>query len=97
MIGRNNTTWYQFTQDFLARFGKVDTELVFDKFKKLQQTTAVEAYFDECEKCRGQLLLKILSLTIEYFLENFILRKRFTSGYQRHVKVARTNFSGTGT
>lgn len=72
MIGRINVTWNQFSQAFVARFGEVDTELVFDKFKKLQQTTTVEAYFDEFEKCRGQLLMKIPSLTTEYFLENFI-------------------------
>lgn len=56
----------------MARFGEIDTELVFDRFKKLQQVTTVEAYFDEFEKCRGQLLMKIPSLTAEYFLENFI-------------------------
>lgn len=45
---------------------------MFDKFKKLQQVSTVEAYFDDFEKCRGQLLMKIPSLTTEYFLENFI-------------------------
>lgn len=62
-------TWHQFTQAFLARFEEVETELVFDRFKKLQQNTTVEVYFDEFEKCRGQLLSKIPSLTLEYFLE----------------------------
>ena len=72
MIGRHNATWGQFTRAFLARFGEADTELVFDKFKKLQQVSTVEAYFDDFEKCRGQLLMKIPGLTNEYFLENFI-------------------------
>lgn len=72
MVGKNKVSWQQFTQAFLARFGELETELVFDKFKKLQQTTTVEAYFDEFEKCRGQLLSKIPSLTQEYFLENFV-------------------------
>ena len=72
MVGRDKVTWQQFTQAFLARFGELETELVFDKFKKLQQTTTVEDYFDEFEKSRGQLLSKIPSLTPEYFLENFI-------------------------
>lgn len=34
MIGR--------TQAFISRFGEVQTEHVFDKFKKLQQTITVE-------------------------------------------------------
>lgn len=72
MVGRERVTWQQFTQAFLARFGELETELVFDKFKKLQQVSTVEQYFDEFEKCRGQLLSKIPSLTSEYFLENFI-------------------------
>ncbi|KAL8101446.1 hypothetical protein AgCh_033370 [Apium graveolens] len=72
MVGRDRVTWHQFTQAFLARFGEVETELVFDRFKKLQQVTTVEVYFDEFEKCRCQLLSKIPSLTSEYFMENFI-------------------------
>lgn len=72
MLGRSNATWYQFTQAFMARFGEVDTELIFVKFKKLQQITTVEAYFDEFKKCKGQLLMKIPGLTNEYFMENFI-------------------------
>lgn len=66
---RTGVTWQQFAQAFLARFGEVEIELVFDKFKKLQQVTTVELYFDEVElyfdefeKCRGQLLTKIPSL-----------------------------------
>lgn len=58
MVGRERVTWQQFTQAFLARFGELETELVFDKFKKLQQVSTVEQYFDEFEKCRGQLLSK---------------------------------------
>lgn len=66
------STWQQFAQAFLSRFGELDTELVFDKFKRLQQEGSVESYFDDFEKLRGQLLSKIPSLTNEYFLENFI-------------------------
>lgn len=72
MLGHTFATWSQFSQAFLARFGELDTELVFDRFKRLQQLTTVEAYYDEFEKCRGQLLSKIPSLTAEYFMENFI-------------------------
>nr|XP_017218446.1 PREDICTED: uncharacterized protein LOC108195935 [Daucus carota subsp. sativus] len=72
MVGRERPSWQEFKQACLARFGELDTELVFDKFKKLQQISTVGAYFDEFEKCRGQLLSKIPNLTQEYFLENFI-------------------------
>lgn len=72
MVGQDKATWQQFTEAFMARFGEADTELVFDKFKRLQQTSSVETYYDEFEKCRGQMLKKIPSLTKEYFLENFI-------------------------
>lgn len=79
-LGNTTATWSQFSQAFLARFGELDTELVFDRFKRLQQVTTVEAYYDEFEKCRGQLLSKIPSLTNEYFLENFI------GGLQTEIK-----------
>lgn len=72
MIGQEGVTWNKFCQAFISRFGELDTELVFDRFKRLQQSTTVEAYYDEFEKCRGQLLDKIPSLTNEYFMENFI-------------------------
>lgn len=63
-FGRNKVTGQYFTREFLNRFGEFDTELVFDKFKKLQ-TTKAQAYFDEFERCRGQLLMKIPGLTTE--------------------------------
>lgn len=72
MVGRSKVSWQHFSQAFLDRFGEVETKLVFDKFKKLQQVSTVEFYFDEFERCRGQLLSKIPSLTQEYFLENLI-------------------------
>lgn len=72
MIGREGVSWLQFSEAFVARFGELDTDLVFEKFKKLQQTKSVEEYYDEFEKCRGQLLKKIPGLTTEYFLENFV-------------------------
>lgn len=72
MIGQEGVTWNKFCQAFISRFGELDTGLVFDRFKRLQQSTTVEAYYDEFEKCRGQLLNKIPSLTNEYFMENFI-------------------------
>lgn len=71
-MGRESVSWQQFSDALLERFGQVETELVFDMFKKLQQVNTVEHYYDEFEKCRGQLLQKIPSLTEEYFLENFI-------------------------
>lgn len=37
----------------MARFGAIETDLIFDKFKGLQQVTTVEQYFDDFEKCRG--------------------------------------------
>lgn len=73
-------TWQQFTQSFVARFGELDTDMVFDRFKRLQQVSSVESYFDEFEKLRGQLLSKIPSLTEEYFMENFI------GGLQTEIK-----------
>lgn len=72
MIGREGVSWLQFSEAFVARFGELDTDLVFEKFKKLQQTKSVEEYYDDFERCRGQLLKKIPSLTSEYFLENFV-------------------------
>lgn len=53
MIGHPlGVTWQQFTRAFLAGFGEIDTDLVFDRFKRLQQETSVESYFDEFEKPR---------------------------------------------
>lgn len=72
MIGRDGVGWLEFSEAFIARFGELDTDLVFEKFKKLQQTKSVEEYYDDFERCRGQLLKKIPSLTPEYFLENFV-------------------------
>ena len=40
-------TLRQFTEGFLARYGEVDTELIFDKFKRLQQDTTVENYYND--------------------------------------------------
>lgn len=83
MIGHDRVTWQQFSEAFIAKFGDIgdiDTNLVFDKFKKLQQLTSVEDYYDEFEKCRGQLPKKIPGLTVEYFLENFI------GGLQNEIK-----------
>lgn len=56
----------------MSRLGEIDTEMVFDRVKRLQQLTTVEAYYDEFEKIRGQVLMKIPCLTYDYFLENFI-------------------------
>lgn len=72
MIGREGVSWLQFSEAFIARFEKLETDLVFQKFKKLEQTKSVEKYYDEFERCRGQLLKKIPSLTPKYFLENFV-------------------------
>lgn len=80
MIGQEAVSWQQFCEAFLARFGDIETDLVFDKFKRLQQTSTVEAYYDEFEKCRGQILKKIPGLTSEYFLENFV------GGLQMEIK-----------
>lgn len=68
MIGQERASWQQFSEAFLARFGELDTDLIFDKFKKLHQVSTVEAYYDDFERCRGQLLKKILGLTNEYLL-----------------------------
>ncbi|KAL8123831.1 hypothetical protein AgCh_011723 [Apium graveolens] len=73
MIGKTGINWLEFSEAFTSRFGELDTDLVFEKFKKLQQTKSVEEYYDEFERCRGQLLQKIPSLTSEYFLENFVV------------------------
>lgn len=72
MIGRDRVTWQEFSKAFVARFGAIQTDMFFDRFNKLQQDTIVEQYFDDFEKCRGQLLRKIPTLTSEDFLENFI-------------------------
>lgn len=53
MIGRDGVSWLQFSEAFIARFGELDTDLVFEKFKKLQQTKSVEEYYDDFERCRG--------------------------------------------
>lgn len=47
---------------------------MFEKFKKLQLTKSVEQYYDEFERCRGQLIKNIPSLIPEYFLKNFVGR-----------------------
>lgn len=36
MIGQERVIWQQFSDAFTSRFGEVDTDLIFDKFKKLQ-------------------------------------------------------------
>lgn len=61
-------SWQQFTRALLARFGELETELVFDKLKRLQQFTTVEWYFDEFVNSRGKLLNKFSSYTQEYLL-----------------------------
>lgn len=81
MIGR--VTCLEFSEAFIARFGELDTDLVFEKFKKLQQTKSVEDYYDDFEKCIGQLLKKIPSLIPEYFLVNFV------GGLQNEIKGMR--------
>ncbi|KAL8121346.1 hypothetical protein AgCh_018182 [Apium graveolens] len=63
----------------IPRFGELDTNLVFDKFKTLLQTSSVEEYFDDFERSIGQVLKKIPSLTMEY-LEKFI------GGLQNDIK-----------
>lgn len=72
MIGHEKPTWKQFSDAFTARFGELDTKLVFDKFKRLQQNSSVEDYYDEFEKIKGQVLKKLPGLTFEYYLENFV-------------------------
>lgn len=80
MIGRNGVSWHQFSEAFIGRFGETDTELVFDRFKRLQQKSSVEEYYDNFEKCRGQVLKKIPNLTDEYFLEILV------GGLQSEIK-----------
>ncbi|KAL8115747.1 hypothetical protein AgCh_022304 [Apium graveolens] len=46
-------TWQQFTQSFMAIFGELDTDMVFDRLKRLQHSNSVENYFDEIEKLMG--------------------------------------------
>lgn len=53
MIGINGVSWLQFSEDLIAKFGELDTDLVFENFNKLQQTKSVEEYYDEFERCRG--------------------------------------------
>lgn len=76
------------------RFGELETELVFDKFKRLQQTTSVEAYYDEYERCRGQLLSKIPSLTTRVFFREFYWRS--STRHQRNDKVVGACVIGAG-
>ncbi|KAL8146445.1 hypothetical protein AgCh_004249 [Apium graveolens] len=56
MMGQEGAIWQQFVDAFTARFGEIDTELVSDKFKRLQQSSLVEEYFDEFEKIKGRVL-----------------------------------------
>lgn len=71
MVGQEKVTWLQFTEAFIARFGEVDNELVvFEKFKRLQETSNVETFtIMNLKSGRGQLLKKIPSLTKKYFVE----------------------------
>ena len=77
-VERNNLEWTDFCKHIAARFGVWEQELLYDKFKHLQQTSTVELYFAQFEKYMEQLKEKMPLLTKEYFV--------FISGLQDKTK-----------
>ncbi|KAK9671838.1 hypothetical protein RND81_12G058100 [Saponaria officinalis] len=56
----------------MARFRDDNGYNVVDKFKKLQQTTSIDAYVDEFECLRGLMLQRNPNLSDDFFLDNFV-------------------------
>lgn len=55
-IGRRHYwKWQEFAEQFTARFGMMGQELLYESFKQLKQTTTVDHYFSQFEKCMEQL------------------------------------------
>lgn len=72
MVGRESIMWAEFSKSFVARFGEVGTENVFEQFKMLKETHGINEYCDDYEKYKGRLLDKIPQLTEEFFVGNFV-------------------------
>lgn len=72
VVGRRSWMWTEICEQFIARFGVWEQDLVFDNFKQLQQTTTVELYYGQFEKYRAHLMEKMPLLTEEFFVGSFI-------------------------
>lgn len=71
-VGKKQLEWTDFTLHFSARFGVIEQELLYDKFKQLKQNSTVDHYFSQFEKCMEQLKGKMPQLTEEFFIESFL-------------------------
>lgn len=74
--------WKDFSHQFSIRFGVLEQELMFERFKELKQVTTVEQYFGEFEKNMEQLKRKLPQLTEVFFVESFM------SGLRPDIKTA---------
>lgn len=63
--------WNEFCTQFIARFGAIEEECLFNSFKQLKQTSTVDHYYGQFEKFSEQLKRRIPSLTEEFFLQSF--------------------------
>lgn len=81
-FGKRQLDWSDFTLHFSARFGVMEQELLYDKFKQLKQTSTVDHYFNQFEKCREKLKGKMPQLTEDFFVE------RFLCGLETQIKNA---------
>lgn len=49
---RKQVDWKEFCTQFVARFGALEEDCLFDSFKQIRQTTTVDHYFGQFEKLR---------------------------------------------
>lgn len=80
MAGGALVEWEDFSASFLVRFGILEQELLYDKFKQLKQESSVEVYHDQFERYMEKLKGKLPHLIEEYFVESFV------SGLKGEVK-----------
>lgn len=70
-LGRKSVDWPEFCQQFTARFGAWEQELLYENFKQLQQNSTMDLYYNQFEKYQEQLKEKMPFLTEAFFVECF--------------------------
>lgn len=64
--------WQDFCNQFTARFGVKENELLIERFKNLKQDDTVELYCKKFAECMRQMKVKMPQLTEGYYVECFI-------------------------
>lgn len=59
MTGRTHCDWNEFSDQFMERFGALEQDLMFEKFKQLKQITTMEHYLGQFEGLMEQLKEKL--------------------------------------